>query len=677
MTSTDRFFSRDISWLSFNERVLQEAARDHVPLLERIRFMSIYSSNLDEFYRVRMPALMALHSIDGTAETTNDLQKASSIIHSQQEYFGSILLNQILPALKADHVQFLYNQPIPVAIHPVITEIFFAEIAAFITTASFNKQLFAENNLLYLLTITTDVSQQERLYLINIPSQELKRFYTVQYENTTYVLFLDDIIKANLHHLFPGEQVTGAYTFKVTRDAELDLKDEYEEGFAERLEKLIVQRELGGATRLLHEPGIALRHLSALITQLQLHKAHVIAGGRYHNLKDLMDFPVQKKSWIYPEHPPVTNTCNSSELSLLDRIQQQDIILHPPYQSYHTVLRFFNEAATDARVAEIYVTLYRVAKDSRIVHALMSAAANGKKVFVFVELKARFDEANNIKWAKKMKEAGVKIIYSIPGLKVHAKVALVKKREGHRMVYSGLLATGNLNERTAAVYTDHVLLTANKELVKELELLFAFLHHRRKPSAKQEINFQHLLVAQFNLQDQFIALIDREIRNAKAGKKASIIIKMNNLEEKVLIGKLYEASNAGVKIQLIVRSICCLIPGVAGMSENIKIKRIVGRYLEHGRVFIFHNNGNEEVYLGSADWMRRNIYHRIEVCFPVKDAAIQTQLKEIIQLQLNDTIQAVWLNEQIENIPVTIESTLINSQEAIYQMLLQSSKATS
>lgn len=345
-------------------------------------------------------------------------------------------------------------------------------------------------------------------------------------------------------------------------------------------------------------------------------------------------------------------------------------MVHVPYQNYEPVLRFFNEAANDAFVEEIYVTLYRVASNSRIVNALMTAAKNGKMVTVMVELKARFDEANNIKWASRMKAAGVKIMYSDVDMKVHAKVALVKRTIRGKRQYLGLLATGNLNESTARFYTDHILLTANQSILQELQWLFDFLgkKKKKKPQVKDVFNFEHLLVAQFNLQQKFLTLIDREIVNAKKGVSSGIMIKLNNLEEKILISKLYEASAAGVKIDLIVRSVCCLIPGVPGQSENITIKRIVDRYLEHGRLFLFHNNGKEELFMGSADWMNRNIYSRIEVCFPIYDPELKTRLIEILNLQWNDTVQAVQLNEELQNNYMTA-GVPSHSQQAIYSLL--------
>jgi polyphosphate kinase len=335
------------------------------------------------------------------------------------------------------------------------------------------------------------------------------------------------------------------------------------------------------------------------------------------------------------------------------------------------VIRFFNEAALDNSIEEIYLTIYRVAHDSMVVNSLLNAAKNGKKVTVFVELKARFDEENNLAWAAKMKEAGVKIIYSIPGFKVHAKLALVKRRVHDRVKYYGLLSSGNFNEGTARLYTDHVLLTTQPHIVREMEMLFIFFGFRVQPKKYKALHFEHLLVAQFNLQNRFLELIDQEIALAKQGNKAAITIKLNGLEDKVLITKLYEASNAGVQIKMIVRSVCCLIPAVKNMSENISVTRIVDRYLEHGRIFIFNNNDSPLVYLGSSDWMNKNMYRRIEVCFPVYDEKIRQQIIQLIAIQLEDNAKAVLLNEQMENTSLKPgnNQVLIRSQEAIHNFL--------
>jgi polyphosphate kinase len=662
-----RYFNRDISWLSFNERVLLEASKDDVPLLERINFLSIYSSNLDEFYRVRIPALMALQKIK-KGDAGELLQEVTEKVQQQLEKYGDILTRQLIPLLKEKAVHLIYNEPVPESIQQATQEYFLSQLLAFLQPERLpGGNFFPENNRLYIAAVLEE-KDEERTFIINIPSGQLPRFFETEDNGTRYIVFIDDIIKENLSFIFPGAAVKGAYSFKITRDAELDLQDEYEGDIAEKIERQIVKRDQGFATRFLYSPGMPEHLLAQLIATFNLTNASVVEGGMYHNLKDLSSFPLKDPALAYPKWPAARKKINGAQ-RVFNEIALNDIMLHTPYQDYELVLRFFNEAAIDRDVEEIYVTLYRIAGDSRIASALISAAKNGKGVTVFVELKARFDEANNIRWAKKMKEAGVRIIYSIPGLKVHAKVALVKKRKDKRTKYYGLLATGNFNESTARFYTDHILMTANKEMLRELELLFIYLAKRKKSAKHHDIEFKHLLVAQFNLQKRFFEMIEREIQFAKQGLKAVITIKLNNLEEKLLINKLYEASNAGVIVNLLVRGICRIIPGVSDMSENISVKRIVDRYLEHGRLFWFHNNGREEMYAGSADWMNRNIYRRIEVCFPIYDEEIKKELQDIITIQLKDNIAAVNVTEQSTDAIVATPEEKIRSQEIIYQML--------
>jgi polyphosphate kinase len=674
-TPTPNFFSRDISWLSFNERVLMEAGREQVPLAERIKFLSIYSSNLDEFYRVRMPALMALKKINKSksakeAMYAGALEEAKVIIYRQQELFGKTI-GDIMPLLEKENIRLVYNESIPAEILPPLTEYFFTQVLAFLKPvylADIKPDFFPGNNKLYIAVVLQYPRKETTYVLLNIPSDNLPRFTSYTIEGTTWIVFLDDIIKYHLPYIFRQATVAGAYNFKITRDAELNLEDDFEEDMAAKIEKQIMKRDLGFATRFLYQPGMPPSCIESIVEAFGLAKTNIVAGGGYHNLKDLASLPVGNKIAAYETWPAIAHTITGATSSIFEAIVARDIVVHTPYQSYHTVLRFFNEAAIDPAVAEIYVTLYRVADDSKIVHALISAARNGKQVTVLVELKARFDEANNIRWARQMKAAGVKIIYSDPALKVHAKIALVKRKDKIGTYYAGLLATGNLNESTARFYTDHILLTAHYGMLYEMEQLFLFLSQKKKAHGSVSW-FKHLLVAQFNLQDRFIELIDREIAWARQGVPAQITIKLNNLEEKKLISKLYEASQAGVTIRLFVRSICCLVPGVAGLSEHITVRRIIDRYLEHGRVFIFHNGGKEEIYLGSADWMDRNIYRRIEVCFPVYDQNIQKEIKDIIGFQLQDNEQAVQLDSRLQNQPVTKGGQSIRSQEAIYHYL--------
>lgn len=660
----ERYLDRDISWLSFNERVLLEAASAKVPLLEKVNFLSIYSSNLDEFYRVRIPALMALKKIsgkkgeDGKRFYKKILKQANTIVYKQQQLFGDLLVNEILPGLAAENVELVYNNPIPGKIQSEAENYFFTRILTYIKCMELNAEtdFFTENNKLYFLVSLTKADGSSCLDIVNIPSEEIPRFLSITKDSKHYILFIDDIIKAHLDAVFPDSKIHGAYSFKITRDAAVEFDDDYEEGLAAQMEKKIAKRDFGIATRFLYDEKMPREYLETLIGLLKLKGANVMKGSSYHNLKDLVGLPVHKSHLENHKWPALAYNFEGN--SLLKHLQQQDVMIHTPYRSYDTVLRFFNEAAINPDAEEIYVTVYRMANDSRIANALISAARNGKKVTVIVELKARFDESNNIRWSKKLSDAGVTIIHSVPSLKIHAKIALVKFRNGYSVKALGLLATGNLNETTARFYTDHIVLTAHQGMMEELEQVFEFLRRMKKPEPEDMYNYKHLLVAQFNLRDTFIRLIDREISNVSKGLQAGITIKLNNLEEKVLIEKLYEASSAGVKIDLIVRGLCCLLPGVPGLSDNITVKRIVDRYLEHGRVFVFSNNGDNEVYLGSADWMNRNIYRRVEVCFPVYDDILKEELLQIIELQLDES---------------TADDK--RSQEKIYEFLVEETKS--
>ena len=670
-----QFFDRDISWLSFNERILMEASREDVPLIERIRFLSIFSSNLDEFYRVRMPALLALQKLKhknklDLEEQPQTLQEVQNIIKDQQKLFGKTFEQQIIPSLNSKAIHLLFNEPIPPFIKAKTEALFFSQILPFLQPVylSDTNTFFPENNKLYSVALIIKDGKEE-LVIINIPADELERLQLIEVDDIKHILFIEDIVKDNLDKIFKRTEIKGCYNIKITRDAEVDLEDEYQGDLAEEIEKQIAKRDLGLATRFLHQPGIPERCLQSLTKAFNLPSTTIVAGGFYHNLKDLASFPVKSQELTYRNWPSIDRPTDPG-ISLLDEVSIRDILISPPYESYNTILHFLSEASIDAEVEEIYISIYRVADNSKVVNSLISAARNGKKVSVFVELKARFDEANNIKWSKKMKAAGVRIIYSIPALKVHAKVALIKKKVGKRIKYYGLLATGNFNESTARFYTDHVLLTAHKGIMSELEMLFIFLGLRKNPSSLYPITFDHLLVSGFNLHQRFLDLIDREISNAKQGLPAKISMKLNNLEERVLISKLYEASNAGVIVHIIARSICCLVPGIKGMSENITVKRIVDKYLEHGRIFMFSNNGNTDVFMGSADWMNRNIYRRIEVCFPLYDQKLKQQVIDFMDIQWKDNAQAVIIDAELNNQMIKTDEIPIRSQKHIYKMLL-------
>lgn len=675
------FINRDLSWLSFNHRVLMEAADKSVPLYSRISFLSIFSSNLDEFFRVRMPSIFAFTSIESKKisigeEYPKDLvQQVQATVHRQLEEFGAVLKKQILPELAENHIWLYYDDPVRNEHKETIKEYFLSKVLSFLQPILLLKEnqpvVFLENNALYFV-VDMEAAEQPGTHkygLLNIPSANLPRFSELpMLGDDHYILFLDDVIRGNLQEVFPAYTINGAWSIKLTRDAEMSIEDEFIGDIAEKIEKQLEKREIGHATRLLYDQAMPETAKDFVQKYLLLRNEEMVEGGRYHNLKDFGSLPNPSKGKLtHTNWPPIAHPGFDVHRSIFQSIAGQEKLLHLPYHSYNYILRFFNEAAIDPDVKEIYVTLYRVAADSHIVNALISAARNGKKVTVFVELKARFDEANNLKWSKKMKAAGIKIINSIPGLKVHAKVALVKRIENKELKNYSFMATGNFNEATGRFYTDHVLFTSHKEMGIELEWLFDYLQSRKQPAEYMKIPFEHLLVSQFNMIRRFEKLIDREIKNAKKGRPAGIIIKLNNLQERNMIEKLYEASRAGVKVQLLTRSICSLAPGITGQSENITVTRIVDRYLEHARVFVFHNNGEPLYFMGSADWMNRNLHSRIEVIFPVYDKKFGEEINHILQLQLNDNTKAVLVTVALDNPRVVNDKEPVSAQQAIYE----------
>lgn len=685
------FLNRDLSWLSFNHRVLMEAADKTVPLYNRIFFLSIFSSNLDEFYRVRMPSIFAFTSIESKKisieeEFPKDLvPQVQTTIHKHLEEFGSILSKQIIPELAANNIFLYYNQPIRPEHKETAREYFLSKVLSFlqpiILTKENQQEVFLENNALYFIVNLESPEQPgKHVYgLLNIPSSNLPRFIELpMLGDDHYILFLDDVIRENLSEVFSGYSVHGAWSLKLTRDAEMSIEDEFIGDIAEKIEKQLEKRDVGHATRLLFDQTMPEAVKDFVQNYLILRNEELVEGGRYHNLKDFISMPnprlkdsvgqLKKGELTYKNWQPVMHPGFDNHRSVFQCIREKEKLLHLPYHTYNYILRFFNEAAIDPKVKEIYIALYRVAANSHIVNALISAAKNGKKVTVFVELKARFDEANNLRWSKKMKAAGIKIINSIPGLKVHAKVALVRRLENKELNNYSFLATGNFNEATGRFYTDHVLFTASKDFGQELEWLFEYLQSRKQPGDYMKIPFRHLLVSQFNMVRRFEKLIDREIKNAKKGKPASIIIKLNNLQEKNMVERLYKAAKAGVKVHLLVRSVCGFAPGIEGQSENVTVTRIVDRYLEHPRVFVFHNKGEPLYYMGSADWMNRNLHSRIEVVFPVYDKVLCEEINQILTLQLRDTRKAVSLKSNLVNqrIQASPGEPSIAAQESIY-----------
>ena len=659
MSKSYPYFDRDISWLSFNHRVLEEAKDIELPLYERIKFLAIYSSNLDEFYRVRVADLRRLKNIKKKIKKKLQinpeevLNQINNIVSYQQEEFGNLLRNQIMPALKVKGIYLYQQEPILKEHEAEITHYFRSKVMSYlqpvILSGEKGKMPFLENRLLYFIIYLKAKGTDETMHAqLNIPSNFLSRFLMLSEKGgKIFIIMLDDIIKKNLPLVFPGYEIKECYSIKINRDADLNIEDEYSGNLVEKIKKQLKKRDIGAPTRLLYDQQMPADMLTFLKNAFKLEEDDLVAGGNYHNLNDLMNLP-------NPYHPdlqnhqffPVRKKELEETISIFDAIETKDFMFHFPYHSYDYVLRFFNEAAIDPFVKEINTAFYRVANDSLIVNALISAAKNGKKVNVFVEVKARFDEENNLQWSEKMKEAGIKIFYSMPGLKVHAKIALVVRKtpDGKKHHY-GFFGTGNFNEKTARIYADHGLLTSHPQMTKELLQVFKLLNKKKN---LEKLN--HLLVTKNNLREMFIEKIDREIKIAQKGEKGYLVIKVNNLEDHTMIDKLYDASQQGVKVDLIVRGICCLVPGIQGLSDNIRVIRIVDQFLEHARVFIFHNQGNEEIYMASADWMKRNLYHRIEVGFPVYDPEIKDEIKELISFQLNDNTKARIIDREMNNL---------------------------
>ncbi|MDB5203856.1 MAG: Polyphosphate kinase [Ferruginibacter sp.] len=675
-------YNRDLSWLGFNHRVLQEAKDKQVPLYERLKFLAIFSSNLDEFFRVRYPAVVAFSKLDKKTRRKESLldeddvaEKIQHAISVQLDEFGDILINDLIPRLKQEQIFFYYNQPILPQHSAEIKEIFLSKVLSFIQPiflgpdTAFN--FLPENNQIYLIVTIKDPLKDTISHVaINIPSKKLKRLFVLSpIGDMQYVVFIDDIIRENISMLFPGKNIQSMYSIKFNRDAELKLNDEYSVDFLDKIEKQLSKREVGMASRFLFEKGMPANLQFFLASMFKVNVSDMFEGGRYHNLSDLMDFPSFNPGLHYKKQVPILHPPATASGDIFNSIAQRDVLLHLPYHSYTPVLSFFNQAAVDADVTEIYITLYRVAAESHIVNALISAAKNGKKVTAFIELKARFDEANNIKWSRVMKKAGVRLIYSDPNIKVHSKIALVKKKVGNTELSYAVLSTGNFNESTASFYTDHVLMTTNPDVYKELDNLFQFMQKKKADIEKQHLKFNELFVSQFNLLPDFEKLIQAEIKKAKQGLPARIRIKVNNIEEPYFINLLYKASEAGVKVELIIRSICCLIPEHEKFSEHITVKRIVDKYLEHTRLFIFGEDENAVVAMGSSDLMTRNLRRRIEVCINVKDPMCRQQLLDYFAMQWADNDKAVRILSNMESLRLLPEGIQHNAQKDIYAYL--------
>ncbi|EGR7967271.1 polyphosphate kinase 1 [Vibrio vulnificus] len=685
--SADKFYiEKELSWLSFNERVLQEAADKTVPLIERIRFLGIFSNNLDEFYKVRFSDVKRRILINreqgGNDISKHLLSKMQSKALKLNERFDE-LYNELIRDMARRHIFLVNESQLDEAQQKWIIKYFQKEVLPHITPLMLTDEIdvlqFLKDEYAY---IAVELKQQEqaKYALLEIPTDHLPRFIMVPEQKgkrKKTIILLDNIIRFCLNDIFGGffdyEELNG-YAMKMTRDAEYDLRHEVEYSLLEQMSEGLSQRLTALPVRFVYERDMPEDMLKYLCYKLKIsHYDSLIPGGRYHNFKDFIAFPNVGRDYLENKPlPPLACADFEGYANAFDAIRNQDILLHYPYHSFEHITELVRQASFDPKVVSIKINVYRVAKNSRLMNSLIDAVHNGKRVTVVVELQARFDEEANIEWSKRLTDAGVHVIFGVPGMKIHAKLLLITRREEQGFVRYAHIGTGNFHERTARIYTDFSLLTADQELAAEVRGVFSYIMNPFRP-----IKFRHLIVSPRNSRSQLYRLVDNEIANAQAGKKAAITLKVNNLVDKGLISKLYAASSAGVKIRMIIRGMCSLVPGLEGLSDNIEIISIIDRFLEHPRVLVVHNDGDPQVFISSADWMERNIDNRIEVMSPVRDLRIKQRIIDILNIQFTDTVKARRIDKEMSNNYVERGNRKkIRSQIAIYDYLKNVEKHT-
>ena len=675
----ENYVERDVSWMYFNQRILLEAEKESVPLLERLSFLGIYSNNLDEFFRVRVATLNRIieyedkkirQERDRAIETFKEINRLNNMYSADFEK----TFQKVDNALKENGIWLVNENELNAEQEAFITQLYHYRLNGATTPLFFSsfEQLHDQpDEEIYLAVELRDGSVAKKgspkYALIDLPVKEFGRFVRLpDADGKICLIFLDDVVRFCLPFIFAGTPYTDfeAYTFKFTKDAEMELDTDLRNSVMQKISKGVKSRKKGEPIRLVYDADMPVRMMRHLSRMLHIDRWDTqVAGGRYHNMKDLMKFPdCGRKELKYKPLQPILKSDFMMGGSLLDAIREKDRFLHYPYHSFSSFLRLLREAAISPEVSSIKMTLYRLAKDSKVVKTLMAAARNGKKVTVVIELMARFDEASNISWSKQMQDAGIKVVFGVEGLKIHSKLVYIGSKKGD----IACVSTGNFHEGNAAQYTDVAVMTARKKLVQEVNEVFDFIE---TPYVPRE--FKELLVSPNDMRNQLIARINKEIRNAKAGKPAYILGKVNHITDREMVRKLYAASAAGVKINLVVRGNCSLVTGVPGISENIRINGIIDRYLEHSRIFVFANGGNETYLIGSADWMPRNLDNRIEVMTPVYDPDIQRELKLIVAYGLQDTFQGRTVDGTGRNLPWTLEEGEgIRSQRALYEHYL-------
>lgn len=668
------YIDRDLSWMYFNRRILQEATKENVPLLERLGFLGIYSNNLDEFFRVRMATLSRIaecedKSLRKESEHARKLIKRINRLNAVYAKEYEEALAGVRSRLRDEHIYLLNENELDEEQQRYVRRFFRQRLSGFVSpvwiTAARQLTEETDDSIYLAVKMNTEGRKAGDYALIELPVQVSGRFVRLpDRDGNKYLMYLDDVIRYCLPFIFGGLGYTHfeAYAFKFTKDAEMEIGNDLRTGVLQKISKGVKSRRKGDALRVIYDQDMPAALHKRVMNLLNLDKLDTVqAGGRYHNHKDLMAFPdCGRDDLKYPVWKPIVRPeTNSSRDSVLRMVQEGDRFIHVPYHSFDYYIRLLQEAAIHKEVKSIKTTLYRLAKDSKVVKALICAARNGKKVTVVIELLARFDEASNINWSKKMQDAGVNVIFGVENLKVHSKITHIGMRNGSDIA---CVSTGNFHEGNARVYTDYMLMTAAKNIVKDVNAVFTFIEKPYMP-----VTFKELLVSPNEMKKKFVRLINNEIRNRQQGKPAYIKVKINHITEPEMVRKLYEASENGVRVDLLVRGNCSLVTGIPGKSDNIRICGIIDRYLEHSRIFIFANGGEKKCFIGSADWMPRNLDNRIEVVTPVYDAKIKEDLEKVIDYGLRDTMQGRIVDGTGENRPWTTEDgEAFRSQEQLY-----------
>jgi len=676
----NNYINREISWLQFNARVLQETADKNVPLIERLRFLGIFSNNLDEFFKVRYATVKRIveagkdaRSVLGGIKAKELLEEITEIVIIQQSESLEILSN-IEKELEKENIFIINEDEIDENQHKFIKQYFIQKVSPALVTIILSNQVDLPNlkdSASYLAVKMSLSNGQENRYALIEISKTMDRFVVLPVQDgKSYIIMLDDLLRYcldDIFNIFHYEHIS-AHMIKITRDGELDFESDLSKSFMEKISDSVKHRQMGEPVRFVYDKTIDLETLSYLMSKMGIDSHDsIIPGGRYHNRRDYMAFPsLGRTDLLYNKIEPLPIKDLSLEASIFDSVAKKDYLLHAPYQTFSYVVKFLREAALDPTVITIKITIYRLAQISHVASSLINAAKNGKKVTVSIEIQARFDEQANIDYAQQMENEGINLIFGVQGLKVHSKMCVIEREENKKLKRYGFISTGNFNESTAKIYTDYTLFTSDQRILKDLNKVFNFF----------EINYRiyrykHIITSPHYTLKAFFKLIDFEIQNVKAGKPAYIRLKMNSLSSFKMVDKLYEASRAGVKIQMIVRGICCLIPGVKGMSENIEVISVVDKFLEHTRLFIFCNNNEPKVYISSADWMTRNIENRVEVSCPIYDEDIKKELIETFNICWSDNVKARILNEAQKNEYRKTKGPKIRSQFVLYDYYLK------